>query len=173
MVKTYAFIDAANIIYGTRDEGWKVDFRKLYKYLKERFKCKKIYYFAGVEDRNPKQQRFYKLLQRIGYDLFLKQVKIYTQPDGSKVRKANCDVDLTFYAMRDLEKYDRVIFLSGDGDFEILLKHYIKVKKEVLVFANSRRTAKEIKILKGIQFNDLLSLRSVLEYKMNKKKKRR
>jgi hypothetical protein len=29
---TYAFIDASNIIYGTRDEGWKVDFKKLYKY---------------------------------------------------------------------------------------------------------------------------------------------
>ena len=34
--KTFAFIDASNIIYGTRDEDWKVDFKKLFKYLKER-----------------------------------------------------------------------------------------------------------------------------------------
>lgn len=34
-MRTYAFIDASNIIYGTRDEGWKVDFKKLFKYLKE------------------------------------------------------------------------------------------------------------------------------------------
>ena len=33
--KTYVFIDASNIIYGTRNEGWKVDFKKLFKYLKE------------------------------------------------------------------------------------------------------------------------------------------
>lgn len=34
--KTYAFVDASNIIYGTRDEGWKVDFKKLIKYLEVR-----------------------------------------------------------------------------------------------------------------------------------------
>lgn len=38
VIKTYAFIDASNIIYGTRYEGWKVDFKKLFKYLKERYK---------------------------------------------------------------------------------------------------------------------------------------
>jgi len=168
-MKTYAFIDASNIIYGTRDEGWKVDFRKLFKYLKERYKCKKIYYFAGVEKNNKRQEKFYSLLQRIGYDLVLKTVKIYPQLDGSKVRKANCDVDLTFYAMRDLDKFERVIFLSGDGDFEILLKHFIKLHKEIVVFANTRRTAKEIKVLKKIQFNDLASFRNTIEF--NKKRR--
>lgn len=169
-MRTYAFIDASNIIYGTKDEDWKVDFRKLFKYLKERYKCKKIYYFAGVEKDNKKQEKFYNLLGGIGYDLVLKAVKIYTQLDGSKVRKANCDVDLTFYAMRDLDKFEKVIFLSGDGDFEILLKHLIKIKKEVVVFANSRRTAKEIKLLKGIQFNDLRVLRGTIEFKQRKRR---
>lgn len=168
-MRTYAFIDASNIIYGTRGEGWKVDFRKLIKYLKERYKYKEIYYFAGVEKNNKKQEKFYNLLQRISYGLVLKTVKIYIQPDGSKVRKANCDVDLTFYAMRDLDKFERVIFLSGDGDFEILLKHFIKLHKEVVVCANTRRTAKEIKVLKKIQFNDLASLRNTIEF--NKKRR--
>lgn len=118
---TYAFIDASNIIYGTRDEGWKVDFKKLFKYLKERFECKQIYYFAGKDEKNLKQQHFYKLLDKFGYTLILKPVKIYRQDGGSLVRKANCDVDLTFYAMRDIAKFNRIIFLSGDGDFEILL----------------------------------------------------
>lgn len=163
--KTYAFIDASNIIYGTRDEGWKVDFRKLIKYLRERYKCKKIYYFAGEDKNNKKQSKFYKKLETFGYELKLKPVKIYKQEDGGLVRKANCDVDLTFYAMRDIEKFARVIFLSGDGDFEILLKHFIKLKKEILVLANARRTAREIKKLKGIQFNDLSVLKKTFERK--------
>lgn len=163
-MKTYAFIDASNIIYGTRDEGWKVDFRKLYKYLTERYKCKKIYYFGGQDHKNLKQQKFYKLLDKIGYDLKLKPVKIFRDNLGQIVRKANCDVDLTFYAMRDLEKFNRVIFLSGDGDFEILLKHFIKLHKEVVVFANVKRTAREIKKLAKVQFNDLVSFRSVIEF---------
>jgi len=161
--KTYAFIDASNIIYGTRDEGWKVDFKKLIKYLKERFKCRKVYYFAGFEKNNVKQARFYKILGKLGYELILKEVKIYRQPDGGTTRKANCDVDLTFYAMRDIELFDRVIFFSGDGDFEILIKHFIKMKKEVRVFANAKRTAREIKKLKGIQFNDLGVLKETIK----------
>lgn len=163
-MKTYAFIDASNIIYGTRDEGWKVDFKKFYKYLSERFESRKIYYFAGEEKDNQKQQRFYRFLGKIGYELVLKPVKIYHQNDHI-VRKANCDVDLTFYAMRDLDKFDRVIFLSGDGDFEILLKHFLKLKKRLVLIANGKRTAKEIKTLLGPNFTPLKSLQQILRYK--------
>src|SRR3989344_7510563 len=124
-MKTYCYIDASNIIYGTRDEGWKVDFRKLYKYLTERYKCKKIYYFAGQEKGNERQRKFYTKIQSFGFELVLKPVKIFKQENGKQVRKANCDVDLIFYAMRDRDLINKVIFLSGDGDFEILLKYFL------------------------------------------------
>jgi uncharacterized LabA/DUF88 family protein len=103
-------------------------------------------------------------LARIGYDLVLKPVKIFIQPDGSKVRKANCDVDLTFYAMRDLVLYNHVIFFSGDGDFQILLEYFVKLKKKVVIFANSKRTAKEVKRIKGVQFNDMGVLRNTINF---------
>lgn len=163
-ISTFAFIDASNIIYGTRDEGWKVDFKKLFKYLKERYKCRKIYYFAGKEEKNLKQLKFYKILQKFGYKLVLKQVKIYKQDDGQTVRKANCDVDLTFYAMKDKGLFNRAIFLTGDGDFEILFKYFILQKKEVVVIANGKRTAKEIRVLMGPNFTPMKSLQGVIEY---------
>lgn len=165
---TYAFIDASNIIYGTRDEGWKVDFQKLFKYLKERYSCNKIYYFGGLEPNNDQQKKFYKKLELFGYDLVLKPVKLYRQDDGSVVRKANCYVDLTFYAMRDKDTFQTGIFMSGDGDFAILFEHFLKISKKVLIFANSRRTAKEVKILKGIIFNDLRVLKPTIEFKPQK-----
>lgn len=164
-MKTFAFVDASNIIYGTRDEGWKVDFRKLFKYLKERYECKRIYYFGGKEDENEKQAKFYKKLEDFGFELILKPVKIYKQPGGKQVRKANCDVDLTFYAMRDRDEFSRIVMLSGDGDFEILLKYFVVEKKELVVIANGSRTAREIKQLVGERFTDIKSLRRILEYK--------
>ena len=162
-MNTYAFIDASNIIYGTRDEGWKVDLKKLYKYLNERYECKKIYYFGGQEKSDEKQTSFYKKLTGFGFELILKPVKMFKQPGGKQVRKANCDVDLTFYAMRDRDLFNRAIFLSGDGDFEILMSYFVDEKKEVIVFANSKRTAREIKTLKGLKFNDLGVLRKIIE----------
>ena len=59
-IRTHAFIDASNIIYGTRDEGWKVDFEKLFKYLSERYKCRKIFYFGGEEKKNVKVEQKFK-----------------------------------------------------------------------------------------------------------------
>ena len=168
MVKTYAFIDASNIIYGTRDEGWKVDFKKLFKYLKERYMCKKMFYFAGLDKNNKKQLKFYKKLEEFGFELVLKPVKIYTQPDGSKVRKANCDVDLTFYTMRDKDKFDKGIFMTGDGDFFIMLDYLMKQKKQVLVIANGKRTARELKQLTKGGFTDLELIRRFVALKQKK-----
>jgi len=98
----------------------------------------------------------------------LKKVKIYNQPDGSKVRKANCDVDLTFYAMRDRDLFKRAIFMSGDGDFEILFKYFVIQKKKVVVIANARRTARDIKKIENIEFNDLFVLKKRLEWRQKK-----
>jgi uncharacterized LabA/DUF88 family protein len=160
-ISTYVFIDASNIIYGTRDENWKVDFKKLIKYLRQRFQAKQIYYFAGQNQGDNKQRKFYDLLISFGYILVLKPVKIFYN-NGQKVRKANCDVDLTFYAMKHIKKYKRGIFLTGDGDFEILFKYLLSLKKRVVIFANSKRTAHEIKQIKGIQFNDLQVIKPIV-----------
>ena len=43
--------------------------------------------------------KFYLKLQEFGFDLFLKPVKLYYQPDGSTQRKANCDEEKAFYLM--------------------------------------------------------------------------
>lgn len=164
-IKTYAFIDASNIIYGTRDEGWKVDLKRLYKYLKERYSCQKIYYFGGYDKKNVKQQAFYEKLKTFGYELILKPVKIYRQEGGGVIRKANCDVDLTFYTMRDKDEFGKGIFLTGDGDFYILLDYLCKIKKEIIVIANGKRTAKEIRQLLAGNFTPMASLRKIIEYK--------
>jgi uncharacterized LabA/DUF88 family protein len=51
--KTYCFIDASNLFYGgEKSLGWKVDYLKLFKYLKSKYEAKSIKYFGGVETDN-------------------------------------------------------------------------------------------------------------------------
>lgn len=46
----YAFIDAANLFYGgEKSLGWKIDYRKLLRYLKQKYQVDKAFYYAGVE----------------------------------------------------------------------------------------------------------------------------
>src|SRR3989338_4063166 len=138
-MKTFAFIDASNLFYGgEKSLGWKIDYRKLFAYLKEKYKIGKALYFGGVEihdfvynyqseDSVPvKNLKNYladliknkgQKLDEFGYNLFLKPVKMYDQEDGMTRRKANCDADMTFHLMKEKDNFDRVVILSGDGDF--------------------------------------------------------
>lgn len=110
-----------------------------------------------------KQVRFYKKLEKLGYKLTLKPVKTYINDFGYEKQKANCDVEMAFNLTYHRDSYDRVIVLSGDGDFLPVLKHLRnKENKEVFVLAYGTKTAKEIKRFAGDMFIDITNLKNVL-----------
>lgn len=113
--------------------------------------------------------KFYLKLQDFGYSLFLKPVKMYSQEDGTTRRKANCDVDMAFYLMKEKEHYNDVVILSGDGDFLPVLKYLKESGKEIIILARGERTSKELRQFAGSNFRDFVRLRKQLEYKADKK----
>lgn len=108
--------------------------------------------------------KFYLKLREFGYKLYLKPVKLYFQPDGRTERKANCDVEMAFYLMKEKDNFDRVVVLSGDGDFLPVLKHLREIKKEVIVLARGPRTAKEIRQFTGSNFRDFVRLEKDIKF---------
>ena len=117
--------------------------------------------------RHLQRVKFYIRLEKFGYNLFLKPVKLYDQEDGSTKRKANCDVDMAFHLMKEMDNFDRVLILSGDGDFLPVLKHLKNSGKEVIVLGRGERTAKEIKQFTGGNFKDFVRLEKALKYAGN------
>jgi uncharacterized LabA/DUF88 family protein len=113
--------------------------------------------------RHLQRVRFYLKLEKFGYLLFLKPVKLYNQDDGTTKRKANCDVDMAFHLMKEQDAFEKVIVLSGDGDFLPVLKYLRLVKKEVILLGRGSRTAKEIKQFAGANFRDFEYLRERLK----------
>lgn len=201
----YAFIDASNLFYGGKKSlGWSIDYQKLFKYLKDKYKARKIFYYGGVElygfkysvlDKKPinldnlikylrdklkdkslteakvfllgkyiQKAKFYRKLKQFGYGLRLKPVKIFINEEGNAVKKANCDVDMTFDLMRMMEQYSEAIILSGDGDFAIILNYLKSKKRKIVILARGERTAKEIRQLAGSNFRDFVRLRTKLEF---------
>lgn len=186
--------------------GWKIDYQKLLKYLRNKYGVSAAFYFGGVEihdfpydyqqngtiplkdlekhlndilqrksqrldearllliGRHLQRVRFYLRLEEFGYNLILKPVKLYEQEDGTTKRKANCNVDMTFYLMKEKDNFDRAVVLSGDGDFLPVLK-YLKKEcgKEVVILGRGRRTAKEIRQFAGGNFRDFEYLKYLLK----------
>ena len=157
---TYAFIDATNIIYGAGNNGWRMDFKKLISYLKSRFNCTKIYYYAGVDNENKKQLHFYEKLQEFGYLLRLVPVKKFK--DGKK--KADVDSRMTFEMMKYYPEYDKAVIFTGDGDYYWALEYLKEKKQQIWLIGFRKNTAQELKQLLGQQFNDLSRLKDKLSY---------
>lgn len=107
--------------------------------------------------------KFYRKLQKFGYILRLKPTKVFY--DGERtIKKANCDVDLTFDLMRFLSQYREAVVLSGDGDFTVVLKYLRSKSKKVHILSRAERTAKEIRRLAGRRFMDFNYLRERLSF---------
>lgn len=93
----------------------------------------------------------------------MKPVKTFFDEEGLPSRKANCDVDMAFFLMRDRNAFERVVILSGDGDFLPVLKYLKENKKDILVLARANRTAREIKQFAEKKFLDFKYLRERLK----------
>ncbi|MFA5967597.1 MAG: NYN domain-containing protein [Patescibacteria group bacterium] len=132
----------------------------------KRFNCEfdaqKIKSFEELRSAYQKT-KFYLKLQNFGYLLVVKPVKFYPQQDGTVTRKANCDVDLTFYLMKEKDNYKRAVVLAGDGDYLPVLKYLKDLEYEVIILARSHNTAQEIKKFAGSNFRDFIMLKKDLE----------
>ncbi len=64
-----------------------------------------------------KTKNFYSALRDLGYKVMVKEVRWYEDESGNRFGKANADLDLAVDALLQSEKLDRVMIVSGDGDF--------------------------------------------------------
>lgn len=182
--KTYIFIDSANLIFGAKATGkWKVDFSKLFKYLKNKYQTNKIFYYTGFKPKSSDIQKI-KKLETIGYIVkskplkFINQKSIIQKNQCPKCKynwdkiinkpplvKANCDVDLTLDVLQHQSLFDQIIVLSGDGDFLVLYQYLESIGKKVKIISESKLTAKSIRSHFGQTFTDLLSIKKHIEIK--------
>jgi uncharacterized LabA/DUF88 family protein len=143
-----------------------VPLKELEAYLTDIIKREGSYFNEAkllLISRHLQRVRFYLKLEKFGYKLFLKPVKLYEQEDGTTKRKANCDVEMAFRLMLEKDNFDRIVILSGDGDFLPVLKHLRKIDKEIIILARGPRAAKEIRQFAGSNFRDFEYLKFILK----------
>lgn len=120
-MKTAIFVDVQNIYYTTRDT-FKSSFN--YKIFWDSIESKNEIIIANAYaiDRNDeKQQKFQHALRSIGFDVKLKPY--IARADGST--KGDWDVGITIDILESAQQVERIVLLSGDGDFELLVKKVI------------------------------------------------
>lgn len=128
--KIAIFVDVQNIYYTTRQAFNKqFNYRKVWDLISAEGEIVIANAYA-IHRMDDKQIKFQSALKHIGFDVKLKP--FIQRQDGSA--KGDWDVGITIDIMEAAAKVDKIILLSGDGDFDLLLKKLIndyKVHTEV------------------------------------------
>jgi uncharacterized LabA/DUF88 family protein len=74
------FADAANMFYAQRENGWQIDFKKVYELFDTDYEVRVAYYFTGTPYYEKtleieSYRKFKNFLIRIGYRIVEKEVK--------------------------------------------------------------------------------------------------
>lgn len=133
----YAFIDSQNLNLSVQKDlvnsagetvynGWKLDFKRFFVYLNDKYKVDKSYLFIGRVVGN---EQLYKFLEDVGYEVVYKPTLAYT--DGkAKYTKGNVDAELVLHTMIEFPNFNKAIIVSGDGDYYCLIE-YLETKNKL------------------------------------------
>lgn len=99
--------------------GWKVDNQKLFDYLKFQQKCSKVYYFIGYIKDN---EHIYENLRKSGFEIIFKE----TTKEYDNSIKGNIDAEMILQICIEIQKYEKAILLTSDGDFACVVRYLIK-----------------------------------------------
>lgn len=130
----YAYIDGANLDKGTAELGWRIDYKKFYVWLKDKYEINAAYIFIGYVS---KYENLYAKMRAAGFILIFKD----TSNIGYGQIKGNCDADLILRVTRDVfeTSINKAIIVSSDGDFSCLIKFLQEKKKAVTILSPSRK----------------------------------
>jgi uncharacterized LabA/DUF88 family protein len=66
--------------------------------------------------------RFITWLRRNGYKVITKPIRVFVNERGEMIKKADFDVDITIDMFDLADKLDKIVLISGDGDFAKLIE---------------------------------------------------
>lgn len=162
--KTAVFIDSANIYFSQKTMKWRIDFKKLLDYFKQNTELFRIAFYGAINPENKRERKFHDFLEIIGYVVKHKEIK-FIKDDTDKThgghRKGNIDVDLTIDAVHFRDEYDSFVLLSGDSDFESLIKYLKAFKKRCIVMSTKGHIS--IELLRQAKFIDFKKIRKEIE----------
>jgi len=138
-IKNLAFVDGQNLYVNTAKKEinpWRVDLARFRIYLEKKYNVDKAYYFLGyIQEAN---QELYEEIQDAGFVLIFRE----HNPAMIGKKKGNVDSDIIFHIMKKLyrqENFNKIILVSGDGDYKLLVDFLIEENKfEKILFLDRK-----------------------------------
>ncbi len=158
------FIDASNIYHSQKTLGWKVDFEKLRLYFQKETNLTSILFYTGLDPKNEKQVSFLEHLQRYGYKVVSKVLKVIKTGQNTYRHKGSLDIELALDCYIARNTFDTLVLLSGDSDFSPLLDHLKAERKKIVIMSARGHVA--VELTSRAKFVDLGKIKQYIQYKI-------
>lgn len=179
--KRYAFIDVYNTMNTTEHIlGFEIDWEKLYNFLKNKWRCEKIYFYAGLEFGDAETADLYDRLEKLGYEMKTKTMMLYKRRDKSfeficskcgnaeiqridmgRQKKSNCDVDMTLDIVFNSQPDNELMIFTGDGDFATVIKYATDNSSRVRIISNTCKKENQTKKRFSSKLRELFKIDSI------------
>jgi uncharacterized LabA/DUF88 family protein len=173
--KNIAYIDGQNLHLGTtrNTPSWSVDLLRFRQYLNQKYSVKDAYYYLGYVQEGSNIEKLYESIQKAGFIL------VFREHNSAMLgkKKGNVDADIIFSIMKRVylkEKFDKVVLVSGDGDYKMLVDFLIEQDKfEKILFPNRRYRSSLYKAisLKYVAYLDDADIKRKIKHQDTKKEK--
>src|SRR3989339_772891 len=154
--KNYAFVDGQNLFMGTAKrevDPWEIDLGRFRVYLEQKYNVTNDYYFLGfVQETN---QELYEAIQKADFVLIFRE----HNPAMIGKKKGNVDSDIIFHIMKKMykkEDFDKIILVSGDGDYKLVVDFLIEENRFEKILFPYRQFASSLYKKLGSQYFDYL-----------------
>lgn len=139
-INNLAYIDGQNLHMGTAksDPEWHINLARFRVYLAQKYHVVSAYYYLGYVQEGAPIEKLYETIQQAGFILVF---RLHNSAMIGK-KKGNVDSDIIFSTMKRLymkEEFDKVVLVSGDGDYKMLVDFLIEQDKfEKILFPNRK-----------------------------------
>lgn len=136
--KTIVLIDGMNLYRTAKTLGFEIDFKKFLAELGSYGNVVRTKYFTCV-DEDDDDSAVIPLLDWLsynGYSVVAKSVRAFTDSEGRNRIKGKIDVELTVDAMEAARYVDKIILVSGNGDFCSLLESLKRQGKRCTIISS-------------------------------------
>lgn len=134
-----AYIDVQNLHMGTTkcDPVWHINLARFREYLRKKYHVETAYYYLGYVQDGSKAETLYTNIQKAGFVLVFKQ---HAEAMISS-KKGNVDSEIILSIMKRLyykEPFDKIVLVSGDGDYKSLVDFLIAENKFEKIFSRTK-----------------------------------
>ncbi len=126
-MRTGIYVDFENI---SSNGLGSIQFRELRKHYEGLGPVTQVYVYMAYDEAQERERPSFGAFRRgcrarianAGFSLNTKEPKVYQGSEGEIISKANFDVEMAVDILQHSDRLDRVILMSGDGDFVYLVK---------------------------------------------------